>query len=100
MSGSRSVQSSASPVLDLQIPGWCGRVDYNIDETVDGGFWVAASNPTAAYKPPAGTGRLTAGTAWRAALLTDGASAAVDTYDLVDRLGLLNLLDAGPERLA
>jgi hypothetical protein len=67
---------------------------------VDGGFWVAASNPTSAYKAHVGTERLAAGTAWRAALLTDGASAAVDTYGLTDWHGLLNLLDAaGPNAL-
>lgn len=67
---------------------------------VDGGFWVAASDPNAAYKARFGTERIGAGTAWRAALLTDGASAAVDIYGLTDWLGLLNLLDAaGPNAL-
>ncbi|QNE18225.1 integrase [Kribbella qitaiheensis] len=67
---------------------------------VEGGFWVAASDPNAAYKARADTERLAAGTTWRAALLTDGASAAVDTYGLTDWHGLLNLLDAaGPNGL-
>ncbi|MGC4942209.1 hypothetical protein [Kribbella sp. DT2] len=67
---------------------------------VDGGFWVAASDPSAAHKALAGTEPISAGTTWRAALLTDGASAAVDTYSLTDWRGLLDLLDAaGPNAL-
>jgi hypothetical protein len=64
------------------------------------GFWVAASSPEAAYKAVAGTEELAPESTWRAALLTDGASAAVDTYHLTDWPGILDLLAAtGPTAL-
>lgn len=67
---------------------------------VKGGFWVAASDPSAAYKGYAGTERIAAGSTWRAALLSDGAAAVVDTYDVTDWHGVLDLLDArGPKAL-
>lgn len=64
---------------------------------VEGGFWVAASDPNAAYKARRGTEVVEPGSVWRAALLTDGASAAVDAYHLTDWKGLLDLLaSSGP----
>jgi len=61
------------------------------------GYWIAAAEPLAAYEAvfrsyPLGLRR--------AALLTDGASSAVEDYGLVDWLGLLDLLDTyGPQHL-
>jgi Protein phosphatase 2C len=59
---------------------------------VDGGFWIAAADPEAAYHAYAGEQLVPARTSWRAALMTDGASAAVDTYELTDWLGALDAL--------
>jgi hypothetical protein len=66
-----------------------------------GGYWIAAAEPAAAYEaitgevPLAGPDRLR-----RAALLTDGASAAVDRYGLLDWSSLLDVLtDHGPAEL-
>lgn len=66
-----------------------------------GGYWIAAAAPAAAYEavtssvPLTGPGRLR-----RAALLTDGASCAVDSYGLLGWPGLLDLLDRqGPAEL-
>jgi hypothetical protein len=66
-----------------------------------GGYWTAAATTEAAHHaitgtlPLQGPERLT-----RAALLTDGASRAVDTFALTDWPGLLDLLDAhGPAEL-
>ncbi len=66
-----------------------------------GGYWVAAGDPAAAHQaltgavPLSGPGRLQ-----RAALLTDGASRAVDTFSLMDWPGLLDVLtDRGPGEL-
>jgi len=67
---------------------------------VEGGFWIAASNPDAAFHALSGSEEVPAKTSWRAALLTDGAAAAVDTYRLIDWEGLLDLLvTAGPTAL-
>lgn len=60
----------------------------------EGGYWIAAADPTAASHaligsvPITGPGRLR-----RAALLTDGASCAVDTLGLFGWDGLLDVLD-------
>ncbi|HEY8533808.1 MAG TPA: hypothetical protein VIL44_08060 [Micromonospora sp.] len=66
-----------------------------------GGYWVAAATPEAAYH--AVTGRLPLRgdeAVRRAALLTDGASCAVDEYRLMDWPELLDLLTThGPEEL-
>jgi hypothetical protein len=66
-----------------------------------GGYWIAAATPEAAHH--ALTGRLPLhgpDRVRRAALLTDGASCAVDRFRLLDWRGLLDLLtDAGPEEL-
>jgi hypothetical protein len=66
-----------------------------------GGYWIAAANPAAAYQAVTGTAPL-----WgpnrvrRAALLTDGASAAVEQFELLDWPGLLDMLtDHGPQEL-
>lgn len=66
-----------------------------------GGYWIAAAMPEAAYESLMGTLSLTGpGRARRAALLTDGASAAVDQFELFDWRELLDLLSAdGPEEL-
>ena len=64
----------------------------------DGGYWIAAADPEAAYHSVTGTVPL-AGLR-RAALLTDGASRAVDTFALTDWAGLLDVLDRhGPSHL-
>lgn len=66
-----------------------------------GGYWVAAAEPGAAYQ--AVTGRLPLrgrDRVRRAALLTDGASCAVDDYALMNWTELLDLLTRqGPEEL-
>ncbi len=59
---------------------------------VEGGFWIAAADPDAAYHAYAGEQLVPAGTSWRAALMTDGASVAVDTYELTDWRGVLDAL--------
>ncbi len=58
-----------------------------------GGFWVAASDPQAAHQALTGE-RPCAGPASlrRVALLTDGATRAVDTYQLMTWTGALDLL--------
>ncbi|MBO4206547.1 hypothetical protein GSF22_11120 [Micromonospora echinofusca] len=65
------------------------------------GYWVAATDPDAAYHAVTGTLPSTGpGAVRRAALLSDGASCAVDQFGLVDWPGLLDLVDrAGPEEL-
>lgn len=67
----------------------------------EGGYWIAASDPTAARHavqgslPRTGPGRVT-----RAALLTDGASSVVDLHRLTDWRGLLDLVHLhGPEHI-
>ncbi|BCJ76340.1 hypothetical protein CS0771_58840 [Catellatospora sp. IY07-71] len=66
-----------------------------------GGYWVAAADPAAAAQ--AVTGRLPLRgprAVRRAALLTDGASCAVDLFGLYDWAGLLDVLTAdGPVEL-
>jgi hypothetical protein len=52
----------------------------------------AAADPDAAYHAYAGEHLIPAGTSWRAALMTDGASVAVDTYELTDWRGALDAL--------
>lgn len=67
----------------------------------DGGYWIAGSNPNAAYQALTGTLSCVgeAGVR-RAALLTDGASSAVETFALLDWRGLLDLLTReGPSAL-
>jgi hypothetical protein len=65
------------------------------------GYWVAAANPDAAFHAVTGTFPLTGpGRVRRAALLTDGASAAVEQFALVDWRGLLDALtEHGPGEL-
>lgn len=66
-----------------------------------GGYWVAAATPHAAYEAVTGTVPLTGPDRLRrAALLTDGASSAVDPYGLLDWPGLLDVLEQqGPAEL-
>lgn len=66
-----------------------------------GGYWVAAANPDAARHAVTGTLPLTGpDRVRRVALLTDGASCAVEQYRLTDWAGLLDLLtDQGPDEL-
>jgi hypothetical protein len=68
---------------------------------VNDGYWIAAANPDAAYQAVTGAFPLTGSNAVRrAALLTDGASCAVEQYDLLDWPGLLDLLtEHGPQEL-
>lgn len=56
------------------------------------GFWIAATDPDAAYHAYTGEQSVASGAGWRAALMTDGASAAIDTYGLTDWNGALDLL--------
>ncbi|MEU5563830.1 hypothetical protein [Micromonospora musae] len=65
------------------------------------GYWVAAADPDAAYHAVTGTVPLHGpGALRRAALLSDGASSAVEQFGLVDWPGLLDLVTAeGPGAL-
>jgi hypothetical protein len=65
------------------------------------GYWIAAANPAAAYQAVTGTAPLHGpDRVRRAALLTDGASAAVEEFKLLDWRGLLDVLtDHGPHEL-
>ncbi|WP_230394469.1 hypothetical protein [Plantactinospora alkalitolerans] len=65
------------------------------------GYWVAAANPDAAYHAVAGSLPLHGpDRVRRAALLTDGASGAVEQFGLFDWRGLLDVLsEAGPGEL-
>ncbi|MGV9370941.1 hypothetical protein [Micromonospora tulbaghiae] len=65
------------------------------------GYWAAASDPDAAYHALTGTLPLRGpGALRRAALLSDGASCAVDQFGLFDWAGLLEVLAVeGPEGL-
>jgi hypothetical protein len=63
-----------------------------------GGFYVASTDPTAAYQAIRGT--LPTTTVRRAALLSDGATRLVERFGLMDWRQLLDLLSAsGPEEL-
>lgn len=65
------------------------------------GYWIAGANPEAAHKAVLGDFPLTgSGRIRRAALLTDGASCAVDLYEIMDWRKLLDTLSSeGPEQL-
>ncbi|WP_422772092.1 hypothetical protein ACN28C_03045 [Plantactinospora sp. WMMC1484] len=65
------------------------------------GYWVAAADPDAAFHAVTGSLPLHGpGRVRRAALLTDGASVAVEQFGLFDWRGLLDLLcEAGPGEL-
>lgn len=65
------------------------------------GYWVAAADPDAAYHAVTGTLPLRGpGALRRAALLSDGASCAVEQFGLFDWAGLLDVTAAeGPEGL-
>ncbi|MBF5032112.1 MULTISPECIES: hypothetical protein [unclassified Micromonospora] len=65
------------------------------------GYWAAASDPDAAYHALTGTLPLRGpGALRRAALLSDGASCAVDQFGLFDWAGLLEVLTVeGPDGL-
>ncbi|MGR6322453.1 hypothetical protein Q2K19_13345 [Micromonospora soli] len=65
------------------------------------GYWAAAADPDAAYHAVTGTVPLRGpGALRRAALLTDGASCAVEEFGLFDWSGLLDVATAeGPEGL-
>jgi hypothetical protein len=63
-----------------------------------GGFWVASTNPEAAYEAVCGS--VPESTVKRAAVLTDGGSRYVDRFHLSDWAGLLNLMETeGPIEL-
>ena len=66
-----------------------------------GGYWIAAADPRAAYEAVSGAVPLHGlSPLRRAALLTDGASCAVEEYGLYDWAGLLDLVTgAGPAEL-
>jgi len=62
------------------------------------GYWIASTDPAAAYA--ARTGTVPVDGLRRAALLSDGAAAAVELFGLVDWRGLLDLLaEQGPAEL-
>jgi hypothetical protein len=65
------------------------------------GYWVAAADPDAAFHAVTGTApRRGSAALRRAALLSDGASSAVEQFGLTDWAGLLDLLSAeGPAAL-
>jgi hypothetical protein len=65
------------------------------------GYWIAAADPQAAYHAVTGSAPLSGpDRVRRAALLTDGAGAAVDQFHLFDWTGLLDVLaSGGPSRL-
>jgi hypothetical protein len=65
------------------------------------GYWIAAANPAAAYESVTGTAPLHGpDRVRRAALLTDGASAAVEQFKLLDWRALLDVLtNDGPHEL-
>ncbi|MDO3703795.1 hypothetical protein Q3W71_19190 [Micromonospora sp. C28SCA-DRY-2] len=65
------------------------------------GYWVAAADPDAAFHAVAGTLPLRGpGAVRRAVLLSDGASAVVEQFGLLDWAGLLDLVTAeGPGAL-
>jgi hypothetical protein len=65
------------------------------------GYWIAAANPAAAYEAVTGTAPLRGpDRVRRAALLTDGASAAVELFALLDWRSLLDVLSKdGPREL-
>ncbi|NJC72360.1 hypothetical protein HC031_21950 [Planosporangium thailandense] len=66
-----------------------------------GGYWIAAADPAAAHHAVTGTAPLHGpDRVRRAALLTDGASAAVEQFALMDWAALLDVLtDQGPHEL-
>src|SRR5262249_30829391 len=66
-----------------------------------GGYWIAAAEPLAAFEAVPGTAPLHGpNRVRRAALLTDGASAAIEQLGLVDWPGLLDVLTIeGPAEL-
>jgi hypothetical protein len=65
------------------------------------GYWIAGANPHAAHEAVTGRLPLTGpAKVRRAALLTDGASCAVDPYGILDWRQLLDVLSSnGPEGL-
>ncbi|MEV6847691.1 hypothetical protein [Actinoplanes sp. NPDC051411] len=65
------------------------------------GYWIAAANPQAAHHSVTGRAPLSGpDRVRRAALLTDGAAAAVDQFRLFDWAGLLDALaSSGPAKL-
>jgi hypothetical protein len=66
-----------------------------------GGYWIAAANPAAAHEAVVGAMTLRGpGRVRRAALLTDGASCAVEEFELFGWRELLDVLTAhGPQAL-
>ncbi len=76
------------------------RRKHQLINTIEG-YWIAASNPDAAHHAITATLPLTGDKAIRrAALLTDGASRAVDLFGLFGWRELLDLVtDKGPEEL-
>ncbi|HWH01843.1 MAG TPA: hypothetical protein VNV66_21590 [Pilimelia sp.] len=65
------------------------------------GYWIAAADPAAAHHAITGVAPLTGpARVRRAALLTDGAACAVDSYGLLDWRALLDVLSSqGPRAL-
>lgn len=79
------------PVLDERIDHLPA---YDLDtvtrvRNTDAGFWVASTDPAAAYK--AVTGSVPLDQVRRAVLATDGATRLVDVFGLLDWSGLLDL---------
>ncbi|MBB5868955.1 hypothetical protein F4553_002334 [Allocatelliglobosispora scoriae] len=67
----------------------------------EGGYWIAAADPLAAYRGLSGSApKHGPGALRRAALLTDGASCAVDKFGLMGWAALLDLVEVeGPREL-
>ncbi|MBA8827844.1 hypothetical protein FHX42_005251 [Saccharopolyspora lacisalsi] len=85
------VDGEVRPVLD-------DRIDhlpaYDLDtvtrvRNTDAGFWVASTDPTAAYRAVSGSTPLNQ--VRRVALASDGATRLVDVFGLLDWAGLLDL---------
>jgi hypothetical protein len=90
----------------LDSAGHAERVRYTVTRrqqliNTAEGYWIAAANPAAAYEAVTGTAPLRGpDRVRRAALLTDGASAAVELFALVDWRSLLDVLTKdGPREL-
>jgi hypothetical protein len=65
---------------------------------VEGGYWIAATDPTAAHH--ALTGEVPLAEVRQVAVLSDGAARAVDAFGLYDWPGALEVLrDSGPDEL-
>ncbi len=95
-----SDRSGIRPIIDdrpAQLPSYRPE-DVRDQRNQPGGFWVASTEPQAAYEAVHET--ISAKDLRQAAVLTDGAARLVERFRLTDWHGLLKLLDtAGPNEL-